>query len=163
MHLRFFIALMALLSGTTGVLRSDLAADNGPSPRNVLMICIDDLNDWVGFMRGHPDAKTPNMDALAAEGRIFSNAHCAVPVCSPSRISVMSGVAATTHGSYELGPRYEELPSLKMFPPFRATSKNMVTPHWLEERCYITGSKGACRKPLIGRSVKRVVPDRRPP
>ena len=32
---------------------------------NVLMICIDDLNDWVGFLGGHPDAVTPHMDALA--------------------------------------------------------------------------------------------------
>ncbi|MFT6864662.1 MAG: hypothetical protein ACJAVK_003230 [Akkermansiaceae bacterium] len=31
-------------------------------PPNVLMICIDDLNDWVGFLGGHPDVKTPHMD-----------------------------------------------------------------------------------------------------
>jgi arylsulfatase A-like enzyme len=79
---------------------------------NVLMICIDDLNDWVGFLGGHPQAITPHMDSLAKWGRIFANAHCAVPVCSASRASVMSGVAATTHGSYELGPRYEQLPAL---------------------------------------------------
>ena len=73
---------------------------------NVLMICIDDLNDWTGFLGGHPEALTPHMDALAKRGRIFTNAHCAVPVCSASRVSVMSGVAATTHGSYELVTRY---------------------------------------------------------
>lgn len=88
-----------------------------PSNRpNVLMICIDDLNDWVGFLGGHPQAITPHMDALANRGRNFANAHCAVPVCSASRASVMSGVAATTHGSYELGPRYEELPALDDVP-----------------------------------------------
>ena len=31
-------------------------------PPNILMICVDDLNDWVGFLGGHPQAKTPNMD-----------------------------------------------------------------------------------------------------
>ena len=41
------------------------------------MICIDDLNDWTGFLGGHPDASTPNMDELAERGRNFSNAHCA--------------------------------------------------------------------------------------
>ena len=74
---------------------------------NVLMICIDDLNDWTGFLSdpelveggGQPEALTPHMDALAKRGRNFSNAHCNVPVCSASRVSVMSGVAATTHGS----------------------------------------------------------------
>ncbi len=83
---------------------------------NVLMICIDDLNDWVGFLGGHPDVKTPHLDALAEKGRIFSNAHCAVPVCSPSRVSIMSGVHATTHGSYELGPSYQSLEALKDVP-----------------------------------------------
>ena len=33
---------------------------------NILFISIDDLNDWVGFLGGHPQVKTPNMDRLAA-------------------------------------------------------------------------------------------------
>lgn len=86
------------------------------SQPNVLMICIDDLNDWVGFLGGHPDVITPHMDALAKQGRNFVNAHCVVPVCSPSRVSVMSGVAPTTHGSYELGPAYQDLPALTDIP-----------------------------------------------
>ncbi len=91
---------------------------------NVLMICIDDLNDWVGFLGGHPEAVTPHMDALAKRGRIFANAHCAVPVCSASRVSVMSGVAATTHGSYELGPKYEDLPALSNVPTIQQYFKD---------------------------------------
>ena len=91
---------------------------------NVLFIAIDDLNDWVGFMGGHPQARTPHMDALAKRGRNFINAHCAVPVCSASRASVMSGVAATTHGSYELGPRYEQLPALENVPTLQRYFKN---------------------------------------
>ena len=31
---------------------------------NVLMICIDDLNDWTGFLGGHPEARTPHMMRL---------------------------------------------------------------------------------------------------
>lgn len=91
---------------------------------NVLMICIDDLNDWVGFLGGHPDVVTPHMDALAKRGRVFANAHCAVPVCSASRASVMSGVAATTHGSYELGPGYEQLPALRDVPTMQRFFKD---------------------------------------
>jgi len=91
---------------------------------NILMISIDDLNDWTGFLGGHPDALTPNMDALAKRGRNFANAHCAVPVCSASRVSVMSGMAATTHGSYELGPRYEQLPALKDAPTMQGYFKD---------------------------------------
>jgi len=88
------------------------------------MICIDDLNDWVGFLGGHPETVTPHMDALAKRGRNFANAHCAVPVCSCSRASVMSGVAATTHGSYEIGPRYEELPALRNIPTIQRYFKD---------------------------------------
>jgi len=91
---------------------------------NVLLICIDDLNDWTGFLGGHPQAVTPHMDALAKRGRNFANAHCAVPVCSSSRASVMSGMAATTHGSYELGPRYEELPALTDVPTIQRYFKD---------------------------------------
>jgi arylsulfatase A-like enzyme len=47
---------------------------------NVLLIAIDDLNDWIGCMGGHPQAQTPNMDRLAARGVLFNNAHCQSPV-----------------------------------------------------------------------------------
>ncbi|MEO1528845.1 MAG: sulfatase [Planctomycetota bacterium] len=90
---------------------------------NVLFIAIDDLNDWTGFLGGHSQALTPNMDALAERGRNFANAHCAVPVCSSSRVSVMSGTAATTHGSYELGPKYQDLRALKDVPTIQGYFK----------------------------------------
>ena len=82
------------------------------SLQNVLFVVVDNLRPALGAY-GDAVARTPHMDALAKRGRNFLNAHCAVPVCSASRASVMSGVAATTHGSYELGPRYEQLPALK--------------------------------------------------
>jgi len=100
------------------------AADDKPSARpNILMICLDDLNDWVGFLGGHPDVKTPHMDALAKRGRNFTNAHCVVPVCSASRVSIMSGLHATTHGSYEFGPSYQRIPALRDAPCLQAYFK----------------------------------------
>ena len=67
---------------------------------NVLMICVDDLNDWVGFLGGHPQAKTPNMDALASKGINFTNAHCTAPGCSPSRNALLFGVEPHKSGLY---------------------------------------------------------------
>lgn len=64
------------------------AADTRP---NVLMIAVDDLNDWIGCMKGHPQARTPNMDRLAERGVLFTNAHCAAPVCLASRTAVLCG------------------------------------------------------------------------
>jgi len=59
---------------------------------NVLLIMIDDLNDYQGVFGGHPQAKTPNIDKLAQSGTKFSNAHSNVPVCSPSRNSLFTGI-----------------------------------------------------------------------
>ena len=67
---------------------------------NVLFIAVDDLNDWIGVMRGHPDALTPNMDKLASRGVLFQNAHCQAPLCGPSRASVMTGLRPSTTGIY---------------------------------------------------------------
>lgn len=62
------------------------------SPRpNVLFIAVDDLNDWIGCMGGHPQALTPNIDRIANRGVLFTNAHCAAPACNPSRAAVFSG------------------------------------------------------------------------
>ena len=114
-------SILGLLSLIILVLASFADAQDNP---NIVMICVDDLNDLTGFLGGHPEALTPHMDALAKRGRNFVNAHCAVPVCSCSRASVMSGLAATTHGSYEIGPRYEELPALRNIPTIQRYFKD---------------------------------------
>ena len=71
---------------------------------NVLFIAIDDLNDWVGPLGGHPQVKTPNLDRLAARGTTFTNAHCQSPLCNPSRTSILTGLRPTTTGVYALAP-----------------------------------------------------------
>lgn len=59
---------------------------------NVLLIVVDDLNDYQGFMGGHPQAKTPNIDRLAASGVRFVNAHTNIGLCNPSRNSLFTGI-----------------------------------------------------------------------
>lgn len=71
-----------------------------PERPNVLMISIDDLNDWLGCINGHPNTKTPHLDRLASEGILFSNAHCQAPLCGPSRASLMTGLRPSTTGIY---------------------------------------------------------------
>ena len=80
---------------------------------NVLLISIDDLNDWVGCMGGHPQANTPNIDRVAKMGTLFNNAHCQSPVCNPSRASMMTGRYPHTSGVYFLSPDLKEAPVLK--------------------------------------------------
>ena len=44
-----------------------------PAKPNILFIMADDLNDWVGFLRGHPQTRTPNLDRIAKEGAMFTD------------------------------------------------------------------------------------------
>ncbi len=82
---------------------SRVSAQGSPAQErhpNVLFIAVDDLNDWVGAMRGHPDVKTPNIDKLASRGTLFKNAYCQAPICGPSRASLMTGLRPSTTGIY---------------------------------------------------------------
>ena len=87
-----------------------LAAKSKP---NILLVSIDDLNDWVGCMGGHPQAKTPNIDRVAKMGTLFNYAHCQSPFCNPSRASMMTGRYPHTSGVYFLSPDLKEAPVLK--------------------------------------------------
>lgn len=74
---------------------------------NVLFIAVDDLNNWLGCLGEYANAKTPNMDKLAAQGVLFSNAHCQAPLCGPSRASIMTGLRPSTTGIYGMTPDNE--------------------------------------------------------
>ncbi len=63
-----------------------------PKHPNVLMLVVDDLNDWVGYLGANTQILTPNMDALAASGAYFTRAYCNAPYCNPSRASVLTGL-----------------------------------------------------------------------
>ena len=98
------------------------ATAHGADRPNVLFLCVDDWNDWVGCL-GEDEVKTPHMDRLAARGILFTNAHCASPVCNPSRAAVMSGLRPFETGVYENGaPLQLALPDGRLTLPqlFRA-------------------------------------------
>ena len=67
---------------------------------NVLFVSVDDMNDWVGCLRGYPGVSTPNIDRLAQRGVLFSDAHCAAPLCNPSRTALFTGLRPSTSGIY---------------------------------------------------------------
>lgn len=81
-----------------------VAGANEKLPPNVVFIAIDDLNDWVGCLGGHPQVRTPNIDKLAAMGTLFTNAHAQSPICNPSRTSILTGFRPSTTGVYGLSP-----------------------------------------------------------
>lgn len=83
-----------------GAYRLNAVAEINKEYPNVLMLIVDDLNDWVGPLGGHPNTKTPNIDRLARQGTVFTNAHASAPLCGPSRASVMTGLAPSSTGIY---------------------------------------------------------------
>ncbi len=70
-------------------------------PENVLFICIDDLNEWIGCLDStQPATRTPNMDKLAASGTLFRHAYTPVPTCKPAREAVLRGLHSRRTGVY---------------------------------------------------------------
>ncbi|MEM9185279.1 MAG: sulfatase [Planctomycetota bacterium] len=90
----------AVAAGDVPVAASPAGEEAPAAKPNVLLIMIDDLNDWVGCLGGNPDAKTPNLDRFASQSVLFRNAHCQVALCNPSRVSMMTGMYASKTGVY---------------------------------------------------------------
>jgi len=68
---------------------------------NILIIMADQLAPAFLPAYGHKVVKSPNIDALAAEGVVFENAYCASPLCSPSRASFMAGLLPSRTRVYD--------------------------------------------------------------
>jgi iduronate 2-sulfatase len=92
------------------------AAGNEPRRPNVLFIAVDDLNCAMGCY-GHPVVKTPHIDALARSGVLFSRAYCQIPLCNPSRASLLTGCRPDVTRVYDLDRHFrDELPKAVTLP-----------------------------------------------
>lgn len=77
-----------------------------PAPRpNILVILCDDLGYGDLSCFGHPHIRTPNLDRLANEGIRFTNCYAAAPVCSPSRVGLLTGRNPNRAGIYDWIPQ----------------------------------------------------------
>ena len=97
--MKYIITAAAII---LAVATESLAFADSTSP-NVLMIAVDDLNDYVSILQNHPGVKTPNFDRLAKRSVNFTRAYCAAPICNPSRVAVITGMAPHQTGVYQLG------------------------------------------------------------
>jgi len=84
-----------------------------PDAPDVVIVTVDTLRaDRLGFA-GHADADTPTLDALAASGRVFSQAITPLPRTTPALASLLTGLAPHHHGSREVGMAIDpEVPTL---------------------------------------------------
>ena len=118
---------------------------------NVMFIIVDDLRTELGCY-GNDIIKTPNIDALAKEGIVFTNAYCQVSVCAPSRASVMTGLRPDSNHVWHLGDK------------FRETIPDVITmPQYFHEYGYYTVSTGKIFHNHMPDSVSWDEPDLRPP
>src|ERR1035437_9930033 len=124
----FAIAALTLVA-----CQASSASFHQPPHPNVLFLGIDDLNDWVGCLGGHPQARTPNLDRLAARGTLFSNAHVQAPLCNPSRASVLTGLRPSSTGIYGLVPGIRAV---------AATTNCVTLPQYFERHGYFTATYG---------------------
>ena len=91
--LRLAFALILCLVASSTDARAELP--------NMVWINAEDMSPHLGCY-GHPDARTPNIDALAREGIVYRNAFATAPICSPSRSCLATGPYATSLGTQHL-------------------------------------------------------------
>jgi iduronate 2-sulfatase len=84
-----------------------LAQPASPRP-NVLLIMADDLSDDLGAF-GNQDVKTPNLDRLAQRGVRFTRAYTQFPLCSPSRVSMLTGLRPDATGVVDLQTDFRKI------------------------------------------------------
>lgn len=111
MHLRFSLSALMLL---TCVARA--AAEDAGRP-NILWLTSEDHGPQMGCY-GDPNARTPNVDALAAKGMLFRRAWSAHPVCAPARTAIITGMYATTTGGVHMRSMVPLPAGKKLFPQF---------------------------------------------
>ena len=110
-----------------------LATALGQQQPDVLFINIDDMNDWVGVLGGHPQTRTPNIDALAARGMLFTNAHTPGAACLPARTAILTGVTPFNSGVYNQRGDWRENPRL---------AGNSTLPRYFRDNGYRTLGAG---------------------
>ena len=118
--------LLTILLTTGGLFSSLISA----APPNVLFIASDDMRPQLGCY-GDSTVKSPNLDALAKRGMVFERSYVQQALCSPSRISMLSGRYPASTGIFEIGR------------PLRATMPDITTlPQHFKNHGYHTRSLG---------------------
>ncbi len=98
----FALLLMQFLTSGRSIL---FAQDTRP---NIVIILCDDLGYGDLASYGHPHISTPNLDKMAAEGIRFTNFYSTAPVCSPSRVGLLTGRSPNRAGIYDWIPSAKE-------------------------------------------------------
>jgi arylsulfatase A-like enzyme len=119
MNLPRVLSLIGVVPAVSLLAASPLEPATSAVRPNFVFVSIDDLNNYVSFLRDQPEnflrkvypddqlraevtqRLTPNLQRLASRSVIFSRAYCASPLCGPSRTALLTGVPAHVSGYYQ--------------------------------------------------------------
>ncbi len=96
--------LKSMSAGAGYLVLNSMCASKASQNKPNIVLCMADDQGWgdMGYY-GHPELKTPNFDAMAAENLRFDHFYAAAPVCSPTRGSVMTGRHPNRFGCFKWG------------------------------------------------------------
>ena len=131
---------LIVLAGLLAFVLSACQSSGLPENPNVLFIAVDDLRPELNCY-GQSQIKSPNIDALAAEGLLFQQAYCNIPVCGASRASLMTGLRPTINRFITYytwadkdAPGIKTLPSLFRENGYHTISNGKVFHHRTDSR-----------------------------
>lgn len=117
-QLKRIILFPVLGSGALAITGSLSPVDMGQDDRpNILWIVSEDNSPFLGCY-GDEFATTPNLDKLASEGILYTNAFANAPVCAPTRSTIISGMYASSLGTEHMRSTYSIPPEIKFFPQY---------------------------------------------
>ena len=124
LHLGYRVSLTLLVSfGVVCVSASAQESDANAKTPNIVSIMADDLGWKDLHCYGNEKLDTPNIDRLAQQGLLFTDAYSAAPVCTPTRAALMTG---------ESPARLNITNHAAGHPPnFQKPGTNLITPLWL--------------------------------
>ena len=108
---------MWIIAGLAGMgSNHELIKEAKGKKKNVVFIAVDDMRTQLGCY-GKTSVKSPNIDKLAANGMVFKRAYCQQAICSPSRISLLTGMYCETTKIYGLlNRKKDKLPDIPSIP-----------------------------------------------
>lgn len=96
--MRIKVVLFSSIILASGAGCADRLETEGDQP-NILFLVVEDTSPYLYPAYGNPYIQTPNLDRLAGQGVVFTNAFANAPYCSPARSALISGSYATTYGN----------------------------------------------------------------
>jgi len=152
--------LILLISALCFLPGSPLSAQNpGPERPNIVVILCDDLGYGDLENYGHPHIKTPHLKQMGEDGIRFTSFYSAAPVCSPSRVGLLTGRTPNRAGVYDWIPEADPDKPLKSSRNLVEMRKEEFTiPQMLKEAGYATAMSGKWHCNAMFNSEKQAQP-----